>query len=84
MELESIIEWVVLGIGFDYQEFFEDENEGRIYGQVSFMRWWEKVNKRAYLEDIANKSMKVKNEMEIVMAKEEEKIGFSRLMCPRK
>ena len=37
--LDSILEWSVPGIGSDFVECFEDEDEGRQFGYILFLRW---------------------------------------------
>lgn len=43
--LDSILEWSVSGIGFDFSECFKDENKGRWFGYIPFLRWEAKVDK---------------------------------------
>lgn len=47
--LDSILEWVVPGVGFDYSEGFEEAKDTDVFGIVSFVRWIGKVDKKAYV-----------------------------------
>lgn len=58
--LDSILEWVVLGVGLDYSEGFEDVRDADEFGTVSFISLVGKVDKEAYVLERAQASERLK------------------------
>lgn len=52
-KLDSIMEWAILGVGVDLSECFEDEDEGRRFGYIMFLRWRVKVDKPLMFQNAA-------------------------------
>ena len=47
-EIESLLEWTRLGQGFDYSEYFENEEDEKTQGKFGFVQWPTGIDKEAY------------------------------------
>ena len=45
--LESILEWSVPRAGYNFFECFEDEDKGRWFGYITFLRWKARIDKQS-------------------------------------
>lgn len=73
--LDSILEWAVPGVGFDYLEGFVEAKDADEFGIVSFVRWIGKVDKEAYVLERARAWENVKR---IILRHEKEDIELTR------
>ena len=43
--LDSILNWVILGVGMKVEDYFKVENDNHHYGLIPFLRWGANADK---------------------------------------